>query len=125
MYKFFFKRFLDIILSLIAIFLLSPFLIVISIVLALSGEHYVFYFQKRVGFNNKEFYVIKFATMLKDSPNLGSGLYTGKNDSRILPFGHFLRKTKINEIPQLFNVLIGNMSIIGPRPLTKKTYDFY
>lgn len=125
MYKHFFKRLLDIFLSILAIILLSPFLIPICIGLLITGEHYIFYLQKRIGYNNKEFNIIKFATMLKNSPNMGSGVYTAKNDSRILPFGNFLRKTKINELPQLFNVLIGNMTIIGPRPLVKKTYNFY
>ena len=63
--------------------------------------------------------------MLKDSPNLGTGDVTVKNDSRVLPFGHFLRKTKINELPQIINVLKGDMSIIGPRPLTQKNFDYY
>lgn len=63
--------------------------------------------------------------MLKDSPNLGTGDVTVKNDPRVLPFGHFLRKTKINELPQIINVLKGDMSIIGPRPLTQKNFDYY
>ena len=63
--------------------------------------------------------------MLKISPNIGTGTVTTRNDPRVLPMGKFLRKTKINELPQLINILIGNMSIIGPRPLVKKTYDLY
>jgi len=125
MYKYFFKRVLDIFLSLTAIILLSPFFLIICLGLLLTGEHYIFYLQKRIGLYNKEFNIIKFATMLKNSPNMGSGVYTAKNDTRILPLGSFLRKTKINEFPQLLNVLIGNMSVIGPRPLVKKTYNFY
>tara|TARA_B110000014_G_C19997796_1_gene517013 strand:+ start:25 stop:684 length:660 start_codon:yes stop_codon:yes gene_type:complete len=125
MYKIFFKRIIDIFLSLIAIILLSPLFIPICIGLLLTGEHYVFYKQKRVGYKNKEFYIFKFATMLKDSPNIGTGIYTAKNDPRILPLGGFLRKTKINEFPQLINVLFGDMSIIGPRPLLLKTYNLY
>ncbi len=63
--------------------------------------------------------------MVKNSPNLGSGIYTSKNDSRILPFGKVLRKTKINELPQIFNIFLGDMSFVGPRPLIKRTYNFY
>lgn len=125
MYKFFFKRLIDIILSVISIIILSPLLIPVIIGLLLTGEHYVFYLQKRIGFKNKTFKIYKFATMLKNSPNIGSGLHTTSNDPRILPMGKFLRKTKINELPQLFNILEGSMSIIGPRPLVDKTFDPY
>ena len=125
MYKFFFKRFLDIILSISAILLLTPILIPIVILLFLTGEHYVFYFQERIGYRNKKFNIIKFATMLKNSPNIGDGLHTKKNDPRILPMGSFLRKTKINELPQLINIVNGSMSIVGPRPLVDKTFEPY
>ena len=120
-----FKRFFDIIFSLLAIVVLSPLLIPIIIILKFSGEGEIFYYQKRIGLKNKEFNIIKFATMLKNSPNIGDGIYTAKGDSRILPFGHFLRKSKVNELPQLFNILFGNMSIIGPRPLITETFEFY
>jgi lipopolysaccharide/colanic/teichoic acid biosynthesis glycosyltransferase len=80
--------------------------------------------RKRIGRNGKPFGVLKFATMLKDSPNLGTGTITKKGDSRVLPLGKFLRKTKLNEIPQLWNIFIGDMSIVGPRPLTKETRDY-
>lgn len=109
-------RFLDIILSFIALLLLSPLFIVIAIILLSTGEHYVFFLQDRVGKHGKKFKIFKFVTMLKDSPNMGTGTITSKNDPRILPVGKFLRKSKINELPQLLNVLIGDMSLIGPRP---------
>ena len=125
MYNFFFKRFIDIILSSLAIVFLSPLLIPVVIVLLLTGEHYVFYFQERIGFKNKKFKIIKFATMIKNSPSIGTGLHTKKNDPRILPLGGFLRKTKINELPQLFNILFGSMTIVGPRPLVDKTFEPY
>jgi lipopolysaccharide/colanic/teichoic acid biosynthesis glycosyltransferase len=125
MYKFFFKRFFDIVLSLFAIIILSPLLIPIVIGLFLTGENYIFYFQERIGFKNKKFMIYKFATMLKNSPNIGTGLHTKKKDPRILPLGGFLRKTKINELPQLFNILFGSMSIVGPRPLVEKTFEPY
>ena len=119
------KRLIDIILSSTALVILLPLFLPIIFLLLLTGEHYVFYLQKRIGYKGKEFHIIKFATMLKDSPNMGSGVYTAKNDPRILPFGNFLRKTKINELPQLLNVLKGDMSIVGPRPLVYKTFNFY
>lgn len=125
MYNFFFKRFTDIFLSSIAILVLSPLLIPVVIGLLFTGEHYVFYLQERIGYKNKKFNIFKFATMLKDSPNLGTGLHTTKSDSRVLPLGRFLRKTKINELPQLFNILFGSMSIVGPRPLVDKTFEPY
>jgi len=125
MYKHFFKRLFGILLALIALIVLSPLFIPVCIGLLLTGEHYVFYFQKRIGYKNKYFNIWKFATMLKASPSLGTGLYTTKNDPRILPMGNFLRHSKINELPQLINVLIGDMSIVGPRPLVDKTFAPY
>ena len=116
MYQHFFKRVIDFILAFFALVILSPFLIPISIILLLTGEHKVFFLQERVGYKNSRFKIWKFATMLKNSPKLGTGSITVRNDPRVLPIGKFLRKTKINELPQIINVLIGNMSIIGPRP---------
>ncbi len=118
-------RILDIAFSLIAIIILFPFMVPIMIGLKLTGEHDIFYMQMRVGKGEKEFPLIKFATMLRDSPNLPGGLFTQENDPRILPFGKFLRKTKINELPQLINVLRGDMSIIGYRPQVRKQYDYF
>ena len=119
------KRLFDFVMALLALTVLSPLLIPVIIGLLLTGEHYVFYFQERIGTGGKPFDIWKFATMLKNSPNIGTGTVTTRNDPRVLPMGKFLRKTKINELPQLINILIGNMSIIGPRPLVKKTYDLY
>lgn len=121
----FIKRFFDFLFSLIALVILSPLLLPIMIILKLTGEHYIFYFQKRIGYKNKYFNIWKFATMLKNSPNMGTGTITLRNDPRLLPLGKFLRKTKINELPQIINVLIGNMSIVGPRPLVDKTFNAY
>jgi lipopolysaccharide/colanic/teichoic acid biosynthesis glycosyltransferase len=118
-------RFFDITISLILLILLLPILILICIILSLSGEKEVFYLQKRVGKDLKIFSIIKFATMKKNSPFIGTKTITLKNDPRILPLGNFLRKTKINEIPQLLNVLNGQMSLIGPRPLTKEVFRMY
>ena len=118
-------RFFDILFSLIAVIILLPFMIPIMIGLKLTGEHYIFYEQERIGKGGRPFMLLKFATMLKDSPNLAGGLYTAENDPRILPMGKFLRKTKINELPQLLNILKGDMSVIGYRPQVKKQYDSY
>ncbi|MBO4491390.1 MAG: sugar transferase [Lentisphaeria bacterium] len=119
------KRFFDIILSGFAILCLSPLLIPVVIILKLTGEHYIFYTQERIGRGGKPFGLLKFATMLKNSPNMGTGDITTKSDPRVLPFGRILRKTKINELPQLFNIFLGDMSIIGPRPLTPRNYGYY
>ncbi len=119
------KRFFDILLSGFAVLCLSPLLIPVIIILKFTGEHYIFYVQERVGKGGKSFGLLKFATMLKNSPNMGTGDITTKADPRVLPFGRILRKTKINELPQLFNILLGDMSIIGPRPLTRRNYDYY
>lgn len=119
------KRLMDLVLSGLALLVLSPLLIPIVIALKCTGEHYVFYYQTRIGRYNKKFKMIKFATMLLNSPNMVGGLHTMRNDPRLLPMGHFLRMTKINELPQLINIFKGDMSIIGPRPLVDKTFDPY
>jgi len=116
------QRFFDIIFSGLALLVLSPLLVPIVIALKLTGEGEVFYIQQRVGKDGKMFGLLKFATMLKDSPNLGTGTITVKNDPRVLPMGAFLRKTKINELPQLLNIFLGDMSIIGPRPQDKRCF---
>ena len=120
-----FKRVMDIVLSLIIIVILSPLFIVLFPLLLLTGEGHIFYLQKRVGFGNRYFNIIKFATMLKNSPNIGTGLITLRNDPRLTPMGGFLRMTKLNELPQIFNVIKGDMSFVGPRPLVDKTFDPY
>ena len=119
------KRTLDFIVALIACLLLSPLLLPIIIILKLTGEGKIFYVQQRIGLGGKKFGLLKFATMLENSPNIGSGDITTKNDPRVLPVGRFLRKTKLNELPQLFNILLGDMSLVGPRPLTPRNFDFY
>lgn len=118
-------RFFDILFSGIALLLLTPLLIPISIMLKLTGEGEIFFLQERIGKGGKVFNLIKFATMKKNSPNIGTGTVTMKGDPRVLPVGKFLRKTKINELPQLLNIFIGDMSVIGPRPLTTQTFKAY
>ena len=124
MYKFS-KRLLDIIISLLALIILSPLLLPIIIILRFSAEGYVFYFQDRIGKDRVNFKIIKFATMLKDSPNLASGSITLSGDWRVTKPGKFLRKTKINELPQIINILKGDISLVGPRPLVTKTFTAY
>lgn len=118
-------RFFDIVFSGIAIVILLPFMIPVIIGLKLTGEHDIFYLQERIGKKGVPFKVFKFATMMRNSSNMKGGLVTLKDDPRILPMGKFLRKTKINELPQLINIFIGNMSIIGYRPFVKNHYDLY
>lgn len=119
------QRFLDILLSFVAILLLSPLLVPIAIALRFTGEGEVTYKQNRIGRGGEPFDLYKFATMLKDSPSIGTGTVTVKDDPRILPMGRFLRKSKINELPQLINILIGDMSVIGPRPHAVKNFDSF
>jgi len=116
MYKLF-KRLFDIIVSLLAILIFLPFFIPIAIALKLTSEGYIFYFQNRMGYRNRKFKIWKFATMLKSSPGLGTGSLTLKNDWRVTPVGKYLRITKLNEVPQIINILLGDMSLVGPRPL--------
>ena len=124
MYKFF-KRSLDIVVSFVALVILLPFFIPIIIILRFTAEGEVFYFQERIGINNSKFQIFKFATMLKNSMNMGSGSITLQNDFRVTLIGKFLRKTKINELPQIINILKGDMSLVGPRPLVAKTFSAY
>lgn len=119
------KRFFDIVFSLLALIILLPVFIPIIILLLLTGEHEVFFRQERVGYKNSIFQIWKFATMLKNSPNMGHGDMTVRKDPRITPMGHFLRQSKINELPQVINILTGDMSFVGPRPLMKVGFDRY
>lgn len=118
-------RLLDLILSLAALLVLSPFLIAVMLILKLTGEGEVFFLQERVGFGGKPFKLFKFVTMRKKSEVMGTGTVTMKNDPRVLPVGRFLRKTKLNELPQLMNIVIGDMSVVGPRPQTKRCFDAF
>jgi len=121
----FLKRLLDIIVSSITLIILLPLFIPIVIALRLTAEGEVFYFQERIGINNSRFQIWKFATMLKNSMNMGTGSITLQNDFRVTPIGKFLRKTKINELPQIINILKGDISLVGPRPLVTKTFSAY
>src|SRR5690554_5489750 len=124
MYRFI-KRLFDIVVSGLALIILAPLLIPIMIGLRLTGEGYIWYKQERIGYKNKPFLIWKLATMLKDSPNMAGGVLTTKRDPRITPMGGFLRKSKINELPQLINIFKGDMSFVGPRPLMQVSFDAY
>ena len=119
------KRLLDVFVSLFSLIILLPVFIPIIIILRFSAEGEVFYFQERYGIHNSRFKIWKFATMLKNSINMGTGSITLKNDPRVTKIGSFLRKTKINELPQIINILKGDISLVGPRPLVAKTFTAY
>ncbi len=118
-------RCLDLVFSLAALLLFSPLVLLIAIALRFTGEGEILYRQIRIGKRGREFHLLKFATMIKNSPTMGSGELTMPNDQRVLPVGRFLRKTKLNELPQLLNVVAGDLSLIGPRPQTHRYYYCY
>jgi lipopolysaccharide/colanic/teichoic acid biosynthesis glycosyltransferase len=117
-------RFLDILFSLIGLIILSPFFILISVLILLDFDGPAFYRQPRVGKNGVDFLIYKFRTMRSGSDARGL-LTVGGRDPRVTPTGYFLRKYKIDELPQLFNVLKGEMSIAGPRPEVRKYVRLY
>ena len=121
----FLKRFFDITVSFLAIFVLIIPFAFISFWIVFDSKGPVFFIQKRAGKNNKEFGIIKFRTMVSNASEIGGTLTSGDNDTRITKAGKFLRKFRIDELPQLINVLVGQMSIIGPRPEVKKFVDVY
>lgn len=124
-YKTMLKRLFDILVSGTILLLLSPLLLAVIAILKLTGEREAFYFQDRIGFQGKKFKVTKFATMLKNAPNMGTGDITLRNDPRVLPAGKLLRKTKLNEVPQFWDVLVGKMSLVGWRPLMPQGFAEY
>lgn len=117
------KRLLDILLSGLGILIVLPICIPIALILRFTGEREIFYTQNRIGRNGVPFGLLKFATMRKNSSSMGAGNITLKNDPRVLPVGKVLRKTKLNEVPQLWNIFNGDMSVVGPRPLPKSNYE--
>ena len=118
------KRCFDIVFSFLGIFFLSPVFILIAIAVAIDSRGGVFYKQRRVGKDNVDFFIFKYRTMFTDSDKKGL-LTVGNRDSRITRVGYFLRKFKLDELPQLFNVLEGDMSFVGPRPEVRKYVDMY
>ncbi len=119
------KRIFDFSASFIACIILFPILLSVMILLRFTSEGEVFYLQERIGLKKKPFRIFKFATMLKGSVKMKGGIITLKNDPRVTFMGKFLRKSKINELPQLINILKGDMSIVGPRPVMKVSFESY
>lgn len=119
------KRFFDIVFSFVVLIILTPFFISVSLLLLFTGENEILYLQERIGYKNKKFKIWKFATMIKNSLSLGSGSITTVNDFRVTKVGKYLRKSKINELPQIINILKGDISIVGPRPLVENIFLFY
>lgn len=119
------KRLVDIVLSSVALIVLSPLFAVIMVILRLTGDGEVFFVQPRVGLNGATFGLIKFVTMVKNAHHMADGVLTRKDDPRVLPVGKFLRKTKINELPQLFNIFVGDMSVVGPRPQAPPHFEVF
>lgn len=118
------KRLFDIIASLIGVILLSPFFIIICVLIVINSGFPIFYLQTRVGKNNNDFKLFKFRTMHTDADKKGL-LTVGGRDPRVTAIGYYLRKYKLDELPQLFNVLFGSMSLVGPRPEVRKYVDMY
>lgn len=119
------KRIFDLILSSIGLLFLLPLFVFICILLKFTGEGEIFYFQERIGHKKKKFNIWKFATMMKNSANIGTGAITLRNDPRITPVGKILRMTKINELPQIINVIKGDLSLVGARPLLPASFERY
>ncbi len=119
------KRSFDIAVSGTALLLLSPLLFIIILLLRFTGEGEVFFGQERIGYRGRAFRITKFATMKKSAAVLPAGEYTVENDPRVLPVGRFLRKFKVNEIIQLWDVFRGEMSLVGPRPQLPRMHRYY
>lgn len=124
MYKYFFKRIIDLVLSIIGIVLMSPLILFVAIRIKRFDNGPIYYLGKRIGKGYKPFYIRKFRTMVVDADKVGPSS-TSEKDPRITPIGHFIRKYKIDEVPQLFNVFLGQMSFVGPRPDTEDMVNLY
>jgi len=122
MYRLYLKRVFDFVAAFIGLILLSPFLVVIALWIKFSAKGPLFYTQKRVGKDFKEFDIYKFRSMVVNADKIGPSV-TSSDDSRITEVGKFIRKTKIDELPQLLNVFKGDMSLVGPRPEVMKFVD--
>lgn len=119
------KRLLDLTVASAALVVFSPVFLIVMPLLRFTAEGEVWYRQVRVGYKNQPFRIWKFATMLKNSPNMLTGSLTLRNDPRVTPVGRYLRMWKLNELPQLFNVLNGSMSLVGPRPQVERDFRAY
>lgn len=125
MYKRFFKRVFDIFFSLLGLIITSPIMLIVAILIKIESPGPVIFKQQRIGKDGKVFEIYKFRSMCQNAEKIGSGVYSGKNDSRVTKVGKFIRATSIDEIPQFANVLKGDMAFIGPRPpLTYHPWTF-
>lgn len=127
MYKFF-KRLFDVFFALIGLIVVSPIILIIAIIIKLTSKGPIIFKQERIGREGKVFKMYKFRSMVVNAEHTGSGVYSGKNDPRVTKIGKFIRATSIDEIPQFVNILKGDMSFIGPRPVLTYhpwTYDKY
>jgi lipopolysaccharide/colanic/teichoic acid biosynthesis glycosyltransferase len=118
------KRLSDIVISLIALFLLSPLLVILAVAIALDSKGGILFLQNRIGLNEVPFSILKFRTMKPKSEGEGQ-LTVGSSDNRITQVGKFLRRYKLDELPQLFNILLGEMSLVGPRPEVPQFVELY
>ena len=128
LYRRYIKRLLDLVISLLTLVILSPIILLTSLLILLESGRPVFFKQERIGFHGRGFSIYKFRSMVQNAEHTGSGVYSGKDDARVTRVGRFLRASSIDELPQLLNILKGDMSLIGPRPpLTYHpwTYDKY
>ncbi len=116
MYRHFFKRFLDILFSFLGLIILFPLLIIIAILVKITSKGPILFKQKRIGKNGKVFNIYKFRSMCVGAEQQKGGVYSDKNDKRVTKIGKFIRATSIDELPQMLNILKGDMSFIGPRP---------
>ena len=113
---------MDIVVSGVSVLALAPVWVPIAVVLKLTGDHDVFYGQTRIGLGNRHFKIWKFVTMVRNAETMAGGMHTTQGDPRVTRVGRFLRKTKLNELPQIFNILFGDMSVVGPRPQVDETF---
>lgn len=116
MYKYFLKRFFDIFVSFIGLIICSPVLLIVAITIKLTSKGPIIFKQQRIGKNGKVYNIYKFRSMCVGAEKMGSGVYSGKGDARVTKIGKILRATSLDELPQFFNLLKGDMSLIGPRP---------
>lgn len=116
MYKYYIKRLIDIVIALMTLVILSPVLLIAAVAVKVESPGPVIFKQKRLGLGGKEFFIYKFRSMVQNAEHTGSGVYSGKNDTRVTKVGKILRATSIDELPQSVNMLKGEMSLIGPRP---------
>lgn len=121
----FIKRTIDVLVALFVLLVSLPLIVILLFLLKFTGDGEVFFLQERIGYKNRKFFIWKFATMSRNADKIGSGEFTVKNDPRLIPMGKFLRKSKLNELPQIFNILKGDMTLVGPRPFIPTAFSRY